>query len=193
MDWTYKTFKHEAVFNAPRASVLAAARATVADALSAPEDTPDGFVARGFLWHSAQATCHLTPTPDAAATRVAVELRVERGGGRYYMLVDVGGYYDGQIDKWFNGIAQRLGGGAAPVLVSKTTANVALRRGCWAGCLVYLILGACLASLAIPLDHGLFPQAAGGSFGPITALASVIGLVAGVAAFLVVMRRGARA
>ena len=193
MDWKYKTFRHEAVFSAPPERVLAAARASVADGLGAPEVTPDGFVARGTLWHRAQATFHLTPTPDAAATRVAVELQVARGGGRYYMLVDVGGYYDGQIDKWFTGIAQRLGGGPAPMLVSTTTANVALRRGCWAGCLVYLALGVCLAGAAIPLDHALFPQLAGGGFGPLSGLASIVGLAAGVVAFLVVMRRGQRA
>ncbi len=192
MDWTYKTFRHEAVFNAPRASVLAAARASVAEALGAPEDTPDGFVARGTLWHSAQATFHVTPTPEAAATRVAVELKVARGGGRYYMLVDVGGYYEAQIDQWFSGIAQRLGGGPAPVLVSKTTGSVAVRRGCLAGCLVYLILGACLAGAAIPLDHALFPQLPGGGFGPLSGLASIAGLAAGVVVFLIVMRRGGK-
>ena len=89
--------------------------------------------------------------------RVAVELQVTRGGGRYYMLVDVGGYYDAQIDKWFSAIAQRLGGGPAPVLVSKTTGSVAVRRGCLAGCLAYLVLGVCLAGAATPLDHALFP------------------------------------
>ena len=187
MDWTYKTFKQSAIFKALPGSVLEAARASVAEAFGGLEDTPDGFIARGHSgWRDAQATFHITPAP--AGTQVAVDLRVPRASGRAYMLVDIGGYYDGQIDKWFAAIAQRLGGAPAETLVSKTTGSVALRRGCLAGCLVYLVGGACLSAFAIPLDHALFPQPGGAGPGPFTALASLIGLVAGVGVMLYVMR-----
>ena len=187
MDWTYKTFRQSAVFKAMPGSVQEAARASVAEAFGASEDTPDGFIARGHSgWRDAQATFHIAPA--AAGTQVAVELRVRRASGRAYMLVDIGGYYDGQIERWFADIAQRLGGAPGETLVSQTTGSVALRRGCLAGCLVYLVGGACLSVFAIPLDRALFPQAGGGSLGPFTALASGVGLAAGVGVFLYVVR-----
>jgi hypothetical protein len=187
MDWTHKTFRQSAIFKGLPSSVLEAARASVAETFGTIEDTPDGFVARGRSgWRDAQATFQITPA--AAGTQVAVALRVRRAAGRGYMLVDIGGYYDGQIDRWFGAIAQRLGGAPAEALVNKTTGSVALRRGCLAGCLVYLVGGACLSTFAIPLDHALFPQPGGGSLGPFTALASGIGLAAGVGVMLYVIR-----
>src|SRR5215510_15976395 len=120
MDWKYKHFNHEAVFGALGGSVLEAARAVVAESLGSIEDTADGFIARGdSSWHAAIATIHITPAPEG--TRLTVELLVERAAMRGYMLVDVGGYYNIQIDKWFKGIAQRLGNDNEQILVSKTT------------------------------------------------------------------------
>jgi len=186
VDWTYKHFNQAAVFGAPRERVLEAARAVAADAFGSLEDTADGFVARGGRgWHVTSAAFRLTPA--AEGTRLAVELLAQRAAMRGYMLVDVGGYYDGQIDKWFSAIAQRLGGAPEQILVSKTTASLKVRRGCFAGCLVYLVVGACLAFLAIPLDHALFSQAAGSGPGPLSLAASSIGLLIGIAAFLLVI------
>jgi hypothetical protein len=183
MDWKYKHFNQEAVFKASRQSVLEAARTVVAESLGGIEDTPDGFVAQGYsAWHAAMATFRIRPTPNG--TQVAVEVLVERAAGRGYMLVDVGGYYTGQIDKWFSGIAQRLGGAQEHILVSKTTSNVKVRQGCLTGCLVYLIVGACLALIAIPLDRALFAQSAGLLPGPFSLVASGIGVLVGVVAFL---------
>ena len=185
MDTKYKHFNQEAIFKALPGSVLEAARTVASESFGAIEDTADGFVARGHsAWHAAMATFHITPTPEGA--RVAVELLVERATMRGYMLVDIGGYYDGQIDKWFSGIAKRLGGDPGQLLVSKTTSGVVTRRGCLAGCLVWLIVGACLALAALPLDNALFPQFSGSIQGPFSLLASLAGLVAGVVAFLYV-------
>jgi hypothetical protein len=183
MDWKYKHFNHAAIFNASRDSVLEAARVVMAEALGGIAETTDGFVARGYSgWHAAVATIRIMPA--SSGTQVAVELLVERSALRSYMLVDVGGYYTGQIDKWFSGIARRLEGPQAQTLVSKTTSNVRVWQGCLAGCLVYLIVGAGLAIAAIPLDHALFPQPSGSMQGPFAVGASLIGLIAGVAVFL---------
>jgi hypothetical protein len=123
MDWKYKHFNQAAIFTASRESVLEAARVVVAESLGGIADTTDGFVARGHsAWHAAIATFRITPAPSG--TQVAVELLVERSALRSYMLFDVGGYYNGQIDKWFSGIAERLGGTQAQTLVSKTTSNL---------------------------------------------------------------------
>src|SRR5258706_13025043 len=185
MDWKYKHFNHEAIFKASHDDVIEAARTVVSESLGRIEDTADGFMARGdSAWHSAVATFRITPTPDG--TRLAVELLVERAAMRGYMLVDIGGYYNSQIDKWFSGIAQRLGGASEQSLVSKTTLDSSVQRGCLMGCLVYLIVGVCLVIVAIPLDHALFPQISGSSQGPLSLLASFIGLLAGVGAFLYV-------
>ena len=186
MDWKYKHFNQEAIFKVSRESVLEAARAVVAESLGEIGDTTDGFVARGYgAWHAEIATFHIMPTSDG--TKVAVELLVERAAMRGYMLFDVGGYYNGQIDKWFTSISQRLGGNLEQILVNKTTPNSKVRQGCLTGCLVYLIVGVCLAIFAIPLDRALFPQSSGPVQGPISIVASVIGFLAGVIAFLYVM------
>lgn len=186
MDWKYKHFNREAVFKASRQSVLEAARAVVAESLGGIEDTTDGFVARGYSgWHITTATFHITSTPNG--TQVAVELLAERATMRGYMLFDIGGYYDGQIDKWFSGISQRLSSAQEEILVSKTTSDFKVRRGCLTGCLVYLIVGACLTVFAIPLDRALFSQSSTSVQGPFGVVASTIGLLAGVAAFLYVM------
>ena len=186
MDWKYKHFTQEAIFKASHESVLEAARAVVVETLGGITDNPDGFVARGFgAWHAEIATFRITPAPDG--TKVAVELLAERAAMRGYMLVDIGGYYNGQIDKWFSSISQRLGGAHEQILVSKTTSNSKVRQGCLTGCLVYLIVGACLAIFAFPLDRALFLQSFGPIQGPISIVVSVIGFIAGIMAFLYVM------
>lgn len=186
MDWKYKHFNHQAIFRAPREGVLSAARAVVAESLESIEDTADGFAARGFAAiHPAVATFRLTPAPGG--TQLTVELLVQRAAMRGYMLWDVGDYYNGQIDKWFTAISQRLGDSQEQILVSKTTSDVKVRHGLRAGCLVYLIVGACLGILAIPLNRSLFAQSSGSNQAPLSIVASGIGLLAGVAAFLYVV------
>jgi len=185
MDWKYKHFNHQATFNAERESVLEAARAVMAESLGGVDETTDGFVTRGYgALHGAIATFRITPAPNG--TQVAVELLVERAAMRGYMLFDVGGYYPGQIDKWFLGISERLGGTQEQVLVSKTTSGLRVQRGCLAGCLVYLVTGVCLVIAAIPLDRALFPGSSASAQGPFSVLASSLGLLAGIGVFLYV-------
>ena len=186
MDWKYKHFNQEAIFKAPLESVLQAARTVIAESLEGIENTTDGFIARGYsAWHSAIATFRITPA--AEGTKVAVELLVERAAMRGYMLVDIGSYYNGQIDKWFSGIAQRLGETPEQILVSKTTSNLRVQRGCLMGCLIYLLVGTCLTIVAIPLDRTFSGGSSGSSLGPFGVVASALGLLAGVVAFLYVM------
>ena len=185
MDWKFKHFNQEAVFKASPESVLEAARAVVAESLEGIENTTEGFIARGYsAWRAAIATFRIMPAPEG--TKLTVELLVERAALRGYMLFDVGSYYNGQIDKWFSGISQRLGEIPEQILVRKTTSNIRVQRGCLMGCLVYLLVGTCLAILAIPLDRALFRGASGATLGPFGVVASALGLLAGVAAFLYV-------
>ena len=185
MDWKYKHFNHEATFKAAPTSVGEAAHTVVAGSLNQIEDTSDGFIGRGYgAWHAEIATFRITAAPDG--TKVTVELLVERASTMGYMLVDIGGYYDGQIDKWFSGISRQLADTHEQVLVNKTTSNSKIRQGCLAGCLVFLLVGSCLGILAIPLDNALFPKISGSSQGLFSFVASVIGLLAGVIAYIYV-------
>jgi hypothetical protein len=110
MDWKYKHFHQERVFDAPRDLVTEATRTFMADSLGwKVTETPDGFTARGYSFtHQAIANLHIQSAvsgPSAeTGTRVAIELLVERAGWRGYMLLDVGGYYSIQIRKWLDGI-----------------------------------------------------------------------------------------
>ena len=109
MDWKYKHFNQEAIFTASRENIREAARAVITESLDKIEDTDDGFVASGYsAWHAAIATVRITSGADG--TKMAVELLVERAALRGYMLFDIGSYYNGQIDKWFSGISQRIEG-----------------------------------------------------------------------------------
>lgn len=201
MDWKYKHFNQAAIFRESPSSVLEASRLVAFESFAELEDTSDGFVARGRSgWHGATATFHVAAAPEGA--QVAVELVVERANAWGYMLFDIGGYYDGQIDHWFSAIARRLGGDhgvqhlqtsdsatspdVGQILVSKTTSGVRTRRGCMAGCLVWLIVGACLGIAAYPLDRALFPQSTASTPGPIIFVGSLLSLLAGITGFLYV-------
>jgi hypothetical protein len=183
MDWKYKHFNQTAIFNASRQDVLEAARAVLAESFGAIEDTADGLIARGRIgWQAAIGALRVTPASNG--TQVSVELLVERVAIWGYMLFDIGDYYNGRIDQWFSGIAAHLSGTQEQALVSTTASSWRLRQGCLRGCLVYLFVGACLASFAIPLDHALFLQLSGSSLGPFSVMASVVGLLVGVLTFV---------
>ena len=90
------------------------------------------------------------------------------------MLFDLGGYYDIQMRRWISGIARRLG---QPPL---SRSQPPLQQGCLAGCLVYVVVGAGLALLALPLD-----RLVGSALpGPAMSAATFVGFLAGVAVFL---------
>jgi hypothetical protein len=185
MDWKYKHFNQQAVFNAPGPSLLEAARTVVAESFGEPHDTPEGFAASGYsAWHAATATFRLGSVPTG--TQLSVELLVERSGGRSYMLVDIGGYYNAQIDKWFTRISERLGASGGQVLVSKSTINYRFQQACLAGCAVWLVLGACLGVAATALDRARLAQAPASFPGVFSIAVSVVALLAGLAVFLLV-------
>ena len=101
MDWENKHFKQESVFAAPVDSMREAARrfanTTIPD--WSFQETPDGFTAIGRSgFHHAEA--HVRFTSIDKGTAVAIELLVRRSSGFGYMLVDIGGYYEGLIRKW---------------------------------------------------------------------------------------------
>src|ERR1700704_6855161 len=113
MDWKYKHFHQERIFAAPRDLVFEAARTFMGESLGWQiTDTTDGFTAQGYSFsHRAIANLRIQSAAGGASdseTRVAVELLVERAGWRGFMLFDVGGYYNIQIRKWFDGIQWSL-------------------------------------------------------------------------------------
>ena len=185
MDWTYKHFKHNAVFSAPVQSVLEAARSVLGGSFSQIEDTPEGFIARGRTgWHSSSATVQVASA--VTGTQLNIELAVQRAGMRGYMLVDAGGYYNAQIDKWFTGIAERLNGAGEQTLVSKTTLSYKTQRGCLVGCLFWVVATVCLGTAGTGLDRGFFPQFTGSTPGPFVSVASILALAVGILAYLYV-------
>ena len=108
MDWKYKHFHQERVFQSPRDVVMEAARAFMATSLGWKiTETSDGFTAEGYSFsHGAIANLHFQTVADG--TKVVIELLVERAGWRGYMLFDVGGYYSIQIRKWLDGIQSSI-------------------------------------------------------------------------------------
>jgi hypothetical protein len=185
MDWKYKHFKQEAIYNASHEAVLEAARSVITESLREVEATNEGVVARGYsAWHLAIATCRIIEI--SSGTKVAVELAVERASRRGYMLVDIGGYYNGQIDKWFRGIAERLGEAQQQIIVTKTTSNTLVRQGCLAGCLIWFIVGGCVGLLTAFLGQ-LRSLQFSASFLQLLSFGLVfVGFLAGVVAFLYV-------
>ncbi len=185
MDWTYKHFRQEAVFNAPVHEVLEAARSVLAEAFGPPEETSEGFTAQGFSGlHPATVTVHVASA--VAGTQVTVELQVKRLAAFGYMLWDVGGFYNGRIDNWFRAIGERLGGSDEQRLVSKTTTGNAIQRGCLAGCLLWVFAGACLGVGGVALDRAIFPELSSSSQGPFSLAGSLIALLLGILAFFYV-------
>ena len=150
MDWKYKHFHQERVFPAPRDLVSEAARAFMAESLGwQVTDTPDGFKAQGDSFsHRAIANLQIQSAAGGASsesgTRVAVELLVERAGWRGFMLFDVGGYYNIQIRKWFDGIQwslhQKLTGShdesANPLVLAENKPAAYIFNGC----LVFIVV-----------------------------------------------------
>src|SRR6266404_6091360 len=108
MDWKYKHFYQERVFQAPRDVVTEAARAFMGESLGWKiTETQDGVTAQGSSF-SHGAIAHLHIQSVGTGTKAAVELLVERAGWRGFMLFDVGGYYNIQIRKWLDGIQWSL-------------------------------------------------------------------------------------
>ena len=110
MDWKFASFQGQQIFMQPREAVIAAARAEMAAVQGwTLSDTAEGFEARGRSFHRA-ATARFRITDDGTATVVTVELQVERASAFGFLLIDVGGYYVGQVRHWLDNIAVRLAG-----------------------------------------------------------------------------------
>ena|SRR2546427_6635282 len=138
MDWKYKHFHQERVFPASRDVVTEAARSFMGESLGWQiTDTTEGFTAQGYSF-SHQATANLRIQSAAGGTKVAIELLVQRAGASGFMLFDVGGYYNIQIRKWFDGIQwsihQKLTSGqdqsTGPPLPASNKAAACLFNGC---------------------------------------------------------------
>ncbi len=185
MDWNYKHFAEQAVFNAPMQSVLEAARSVGAKELGPVQETAEGFTARGYRgFHTTLAT--FRAASGTSGTELKVELEVKRFSLWGYILWDPFGFYSAMIDKWFSEISQRLSPGEDQAVVSKTTRSYRVQRGCLAGCLVWFVVAACLGTAGVAVDQQLFPQLSGSTPGPLTAVASMVAIAAGVLAFLYV-------
>jgi hypothetical protein len=120
MDWKYANFRRERPFGRPRDEVLEAARAFVGEGLGwRIADTADGFVAKGrsFL-HAAVATFHAAEV--GGRTTLTIELQVERASSLGFMLFDIGGFYDGQLRLWLDGVDARLNGQLGSALLAPT-------------------------------------------------------------------------
>jgi len=105
MDWKYKHFKQEAVFQAEPDIVLKAVRAFAQDWLTdwGVSETPDGIEANGYSGLH-MATAKFRVEPAAGGTKLTVEMQVQRASGRGFMLVDIGGFYSGKISKWLQAL-----------------------------------------------------------------------------------------
>jgi hypothetical protein len=147
MDWKYKHFHQEKAFAAPPDLVLEAVRSYVADTLGWKiADGDPGLTAEGqcFL-HRAMVKFRLEPVPNE--TKVIVDLQVERAGSSGFMLWDIGGYYNIQIRKWFEGIEwlihQRVAGGelqSAPPVPATNRFGACIFNGCLAFIVVMFAL-----------------------------------------------------
>jgi hypothetical protein len=144
MDWKYKHFYQERVFPAPRGDVLEAARTFMGESLGwQVADTPQGLTAKGYSF-SHGAIANLRIQPAGSATKVAIELLVERAGFRGFMLFDVGGYYNIQIRKWLDGIQWSLhqkltgshDGSTNPLVMAANKPSAYIFNGC----LVFIVV-----------------------------------------------------
>ena len=104
MDWKYKHFQQESVFQAPRGEVVNVARRDLSESLGwKVTDTSDGLQAEGYSFsHAAIADFRIQSAGNE--TKIELNLRVERAGSTGFMLFDAGGYYSIQIRKWLDGI-----------------------------------------------------------------------------------------
>jgi hypothetical protein len=109
LDWKYKHFAQEAVLQAQPEAVMQAAGEFLAEALASWKisDTAEGLEAKGrCAGHKATAKFHIEPA--SGGSKLVVTLLVERAGPLGFMLFDVGGFYDHQINHWLKGIQTYL-------------------------------------------------------------------------------------
>jgi len=114
MDWKFKHFHQERSFAAPPNLVADAARQYFVESLGWQiNDVAEGFTAEGYSF-SHKCLAKLRFPSDATATKVVIELAVNRAGGRGFMLFDVGGYYNIQMRHWLDGTQSNLHASLSP-------------------------------------------------------------------------------
>jgi hypothetical protein len=137
MDWKYRHFHQERVFQASRDAVVEAARRYMSESLAwRVTDTAEGLRAEGYSFsHSAIAGFRIQSV--GSETKIEVDLMVERAGPTGFMLFDVGGYYSIQIRKWLDGIQwaihQQVAGTpqqAAPPIPTENKTGARIFNGC---------------------------------------------------------------
>ena len=137
MDWKYKHFQQERVFQAPRGEIVDAARRYLSESLGwKVTDTADGLRAEGYSFSHA-AIANLRIQSAGNGTKVELNLLVERAGPTGFMLLDAGGYYSIQIRKWLDGIQwairQQVTGTpqqSAPPVPTENKTGARLFNGC---------------------------------------------------------------
>lgn len=145
MDWRYQQFEREAVFPEERERVLEGTRAFVTTSLAGWQvtDTADGIQITGQCGgHRAKGIFRIETV--SGGTKVIIALLVERAGPLGFLLFDVGGYYNGQMFHWLEGIQRQLlrarsdfaaqgvaAPAAQPPLLPKASSRLA---NCFAGC-----------------------------------------------------------
>ena len=142
MDWKYKHFHQERVFPSEPEIVVRSARRFMGESLGWKiTDSAEGFSAEGYSFAHAAIAKFRVQTADGG-TKIEIDLCVARAGATGFMLFDVGGYYNIQIRKWFDGIQwslhQSLSGaqepsGPPPPATNKTTACA------FNGCLLFIV------------------------------------------------------
>src|ERR1043166_3298115 len=104
MDWKYKHFHQQRIFQASSDIIIEATRRVMSESLQwKVTETTEGLRAEGYSFtHAAIANFHFQPASEGI--RIDVEVLVERAGSTGFMLFDVGGYYSIQIRKWLDAI-----------------------------------------------------------------------------------------
>lgn len=106
MDWKYRYFNQEALFQADPAIVHKALRAFAKEWLSDwdVEETPDGLEAKSLsAFRKATGRFRIDPAPGGA--KVAVRLQVDRAVSLGLMVFDFGHYFDSLTRKWLKGLS----------------------------------------------------------------------------------------
>lgn len=106
MDWKYRYFNQEALFQADPAIVHKALGAFAKEWLSDwdVEETPDGLEARSrSAFRKATGRFRIDPAPGG--TKVAVRLQVDRAVSLGLMVFDFGHYFDSLTRKWLKGLS----------------------------------------------------------------------------------------
>lgn len=108
MDWKYKHFHQQRIFQESVEVVTDAVRTFMTESLGwQVTDTADGLTAQGISF-SHRAIAKFQIQTAVGGTKVSIELLVERAGWRGFMLFDVGGYYNIQLRKWLDGVQWTL-------------------------------------------------------------------------------------